>query len=328
MGFAVNLGQGAFLVISLRYHIISIAAVFLALALGIVLGSTTLSGTLLSGLSSDKEELARTASDLEAERNVLKARLADADGFAGSVGPKVVAGKLDKRTVVLVTNHDAKPADRDALKKLIEASGAKVTGEIQLTKAFADPEKSDQVSEIATRLQPSGAKFPTSGGPGTLAGALLGQVLLLEGDSVKPQASADELDAALAGLADGGFIKTSDNVRPAQLAVVLTGGKATGKGVGDKAATIGRFAAQLDKAGAGAVLAGNTAAAGSTGPLGFARSDTASTDVLSTVDNVHTAAGRIVTVLALREQLEGQSGRYGTAGNAEGPAPGIAASGR
>ncbi|NUS66002.1 MAG: copper transporter, partial [Saccharothrix sp.] len=30
----------------------------------------------------------------------------------------------------------------------------------------------------------------------------------------------------------------------------------------------------------------------------------------------------VVVVLALREQLEGKAGRYGVAGNAEGPAPG------
>jgi hypothetical protein len=314
-------------VISLRYHIVSIAAVFLALAVGVVLGSTALSGNLLSGLTADKDELAAKATALEAERNALKARLADADSFAGSTGPKIVSGTLDKRTVVLVTNHDTRPADRDAVKKLIAAAGAKVTGELQLTAAFADPAKSDQLSEIATRLQPAGAKFPVSGGPGTLAGALLGNTLLLDAKSAKPQSSPAELDAALAGLADGGFIKPTGNLGAAQLAVVLTGGKATGKGVGDKAATIGRFATELDKASAGAVLAGNTAAASSTGPIGVVRADTAATDVLSTVDNVHTSAGRVVTVLALREQLEGHSGRYGTAGNAEGPAPGVATKG-
>lgn len=313
--------------ISLRYHIISIAAVFLALAIGVVLGSTALSGSLLSGLTADKDELAQRATNLEAERNALKARLADADSFAGSTGPKIVSGTLAKRTVVLVTNHDARPADRDGVKKLIEAAGGKVTGEVQLTAAFADPAKSDQLSEVATRLQPSGAKFPTAGGPGTLAGALLGNTLLLDAKTAKAQSSADELDAALAGLTDGGFIKPSDAVRPAQLAVVITGGKATGKSVGDKAATIGRFATELDKAGAGTVLAGSPQAASGTGPIGIMRADTAATEVLSTVDNLGTAAGRVVTVLALREQLEGDVGHYGIGGNAKGPAPGVQSKG-
>jgi hypothetical protein len=39
------------------------------------------------------------------------------------------------------------------------------------------------------------------------------------------------------------------------------------------------------------------------------------------VDNVELNAGRVATVLALREQLEGKSGRYGTAGNAQSIVP-------
>ncbi|NUT46954.1 MAG: copper transporter, partial [Saccharothrix sp.] len=58
--------------------------------------------------------------------------------------------------------------------------------------------------------------------------------------------------------------------------------------------------------------------------VGVARADTAATSVLSTVDDADTAAGRVVVVLALREQLAGKAGRYGVAGNAEGPAPGAA----
>ncbi|WP_158104253.1 copper transporter, partial [Amycolatopsis lexingtonensis] len=86
--------------ISLRYHVVSIAACFLALAVGVVLGSTALNGTLLSGLAGEKKDLGSQVSDLEAQRNALNARLADADAFAGSMGPKVVAGALDKRSVV------------------------------------------------------------------------------------------------------------------------------------------------------------------------------------------------------------------------------------
>ena len=129
--------------ISLRYHVVSIAACFLALAVGVVLGSTALNGTLLSGLAGEKTDLGNQVTDLQAQRNALNARLADADAFAGAMGPKVVAGALDKRSVVLVTTEDARPADRDALKQLIGQSGASVTGEVQLTAAFADPEKAD-----------------------------------------------------------------------------------------------------------------------------------------------------------------------------------------
>jgi outer membrane murein-binding lipoprotein Lpp len=311
-------------VISLRYHVVSIAACFLALAVGVVLGSTALNGSLLSGLSDQKNDLGTQVSDLQAQRNALNARLNDADAFAGSVGPKIVAGLLDKRSVVLVTTPDAKPTDRDALTKLIGQAGATVTGEVELTDAFSDPTKSDQLRQVVTRLQPAGATFPTAGDPGTLAGALLGSVLLLDKASAKPQSTPDELAAALGGLADGGFIKQASAVKPAQLAIVLSGAELTGDGAGDKASTLARFATQLDRAGAGTVLAGDPGSATGTGPIGVVRADTSATSILSTVDDVDTSAGRITTLLALREQLDGAAGRYGTAGNAQAPAPGVA----
>ncbi len=309
--------------ISLRYHVVSIAACFLALAVGVVLGSTALNGSLLSGLAGEKKDLGSQVSDLEAQRNALNARLSDADAFAGSMGPKVVAGLLDKRSVVLVTTEDARPADRDALKQLIGQSGATVTGEVQLTAAFADPGKADQLRDVVTRLQPAGAQFPTAGDSGTLAGALLGSVLLLDKTSAKPQSSGAELAAALGGLTDGGFVKAGPEVKPAQLAVVVTGGQATGDAAGDRAATLARFATQLDRTGAGTVLVGDPGSAEGSGALGVVRADTSATSILSTVDNVDSAAGRITTVLALKEQLDGAAGRYGIAGNAQAPAPGV-----
>lgn len=62
------------------------------------------------------------------------------------------------------------------------------------------------------------------------------------------------------------------------------------------------------------------------GPIGVVRADTSATSILSTVDNVDSAAGRVATLLALREQLDGGTGRYGIAGNAQAPAPGVGSS--
>ena len=310
--------------ISLRYHIVSITAVFLALAVGVVLGSTAISSRLLSGLSNENNSLAQEVVNLQSDRNALNSKLTDADRFATSVGPLAVKGQLTDRTVVLVTTADAKPSDRDALAELMRAAGATVTGELQLTDSFVDPRKADQLRDLVARLQPAGTQLPTASDPGTRAGGLLGTLLLLKKDTNQQQASADESAAALAGLTSAGFIKPGQGLRPAQLAVVLTGGAVAGDSAGDKAATIARFAIQLDRSGAGAVLAGGNGSANGTGGIGVVRADTAATSVLSTVDNVDFAAGRVVTVLALREQFDGKSGRYGVAGNAEAPSPGPA----
>jgi hypothetical protein len=308
-------------VISLRYHIISIGAVFLALALGVVLGSTAISDRLLSGLSSERTRLGLQVADLQADNEGLRARLGDAAAFAAALGPQVVRGTLQDRTVVLVTTSDADPVDRDGLAALLRSAGATVTGEVQLTDAFTDPSRSDQLTELTTRLLPAGAQLPTAPDAGTLTGGLLGSLLLLDPGTGTAPAGPEQTAAVLAGLEDGGFVRAGPQVQPAQLAVVLTGAAAAGNGSGDRAGTVARFATELDRSGAGAVLAGRPGSAQADGALGVVRADTAATSVLSTVDDVDSPSGRIATVLALAEQAQGRAGRYGTAGNADAVAP-------
>jgi hypothetical protein len=55
--------------------------------------------------------------------------------------------------------------------------------------------------------------------------------------------------------------------------------------------------------------------------VGVLRADSANNSIVSTVDDVDTAAGRVTTVLALQQQLNGKAGAYGTAGNAASPVP-------
>lgn len=311
--------------ISLRYHVISIAAVFLALALGVVLGSTTLSSTLLSGLSGQKEDLGRQVSQLQDERSQLKARLAGADSFAGGIGPRAVADALANRTVAVIRTPDVPRADRDAVQDLISEAGGRVTADVQLNEAFGDPNKADQLRDMVTRMIPAGAKLPTASDPGTLAGGLFGSLLLLD-ENNKPQATGNEITSAMTGLAAGGFVRADEAPQPAQLALVLTGGARSGDGAGEAATTLARFATQMDRSGAGTVLAGTRGSAEGTGAIGVARADGSSGSVLSTVDNMDSGAGRVVTVLALAEQLQGRAGQYGTGGNAQAMAPESASS--
>ncbi|GDY33609.1 copper transporter [Gandjariella thermophila] len=306
--------------ISLRYHVVSVAAVFLALAVGAVLGSTALSGRLLAGLGADRAALGRQLADLQAQRNALGARLTDADRFAATVGPATVRGRLAGRTVVLVSTPNAARSARDALVGLLGDAGATVTGEVQLTDAFTDPARADQLRDLVTRLLPAGVQLPAATDPGTLAGGLVGALVLLGRDN-RPQAAPEEAAAALSGLASGGFVRQGRWPAPAQLAVVLTGSGSAGDAAADRSATLARFAVQLDRMSAGAVLAGASGSADGDRPLAVVRADPAAAAVLSTVDDVDTGAGRVAAVLALREQVDGRAGRYGTAGNAQGPAP-------
>ncbi|QUH04330.1 copper transporter [Saccharopolyspora erythraea] len=308
--------------ISLRYHIVSVAAVFLALALGVVLGSTSVSERLLSSVVTDRDSLNGQAAQLRAERDALRAQIEGADRFGRAIGPAAVRGQLNGRTVVLISDHRVDPADRDALKELLSAAGATVTGELQLTDGVTDPYRADQLRQVVTELLPTGVQVPASADPGTLAGGLLGPVSLLDPRSGQPHASGEERTAALAGLTAGGFAHVVQDVKPAQAAVVLTRARVEDESAGARSAILARLATQLDRSGSGAVLAGTAGSADGSGPVGIVRADNSIASLVSTVDNTETAAGRVAVIMALREQFDRQSGHYGSAGNAQGPLPG------
>lgn len=305
--------------ITLRYHVISICAVFLALALGVLLGATSLSDSLLSGISRQKTDLGVQVSDLQTQRNALDARLGDADRFATGVGPLAVRGALDQRTVLLIETATARQSDATALADLVRASGAQVTGTLQLTAAFSDPNRADQLDNMVTQLLPAGAQLPVASDAGTLTGGLLDDLLLLDKDTNRPRATPTERATALSALAQAGYVKPAATLPPAQLAIVLTGGAQPGATAADNATMLADFATQLAKQAAGVVLAGTDGSATGTGPVGVVRATSGAQ--LSTVDDVDTAAGRVVTVLALQQQSGGKAGAYGTAPNAQSPVP-------
>lgn len=302
--------------ISLRQHAISIAAIFLALAIGVVLGSGTLSDSLLSGLRDDRTQLQDRINDLTDENNRMGEQLTAADGFDVVVGARVVRDALAQRTVVVVTTPDADPGDVDAITTLVGAAGGTVTGRVALTDGFVDAANGDQLRTTVTNVIPAGIQLRTGAvDQGSLAGDLLGSVLLLNPQTAQPQSTPEELSLALDALRAGGFVAYDNGtVAPGQLALVVTG-DGTGDN-GNRGSIVARFAGALDGRGAGTVLAGRPAAAEGNGPVAVVRSDTALSAGISTVDGADRQSGRITTVLALQEQLGGGSGRYGTGPNA------------
>jgi len=305
--------------ISLRYHVVSIAAVFLALAVGVVLGSSGVSDRVLAAVSAERDDLGAQVTRLTTERDALAAQQRTADEFAARVGPTAVRGLLTGQTVALVV-AGADTADRDAVAGLVGQAGGTLTGLVELTDAVGDPARADQLRELTSQLLPVGAQLPAASDTGSLVGGLLGGVLLArEG---QPPVSRDDADSVLTGLTSAGFVHPGQAPGPANLVLVLSGGARSGIDAADSAAVYARLAAQLDLAGGGAVLAGAEGSAEATGAVGVARADPQVVERLTTVDDVHSESGRVAAVLALHEQLDDRAGSYGTGtGAVDGAAP-------
>jgi hypothetical protein len=274
----------------MRQHAISIAAIFIALAIGVVLGSGLLSSGLVSGLRDDKSDLENEIGALQETNNQLGEQLNAADSFDDAVSGRVVRDALADRSVVVITTPDADPGDVDGIENAIGASGAAVTGRVSLTDSFVSAASGDDLRTRLTNVVPAGIQLRTGAvDQGSMAGDLLGSVLLLNPETAQPQSSPEELALALETL------RSED---------------------GNRGAIVARFAGGLDGRGAGTVLAGRTAAAEGNGPIAVVRADAALSAGVSTVDNVDRVAGRVTTSLALQEQLDGAAGRYGTGPNA------------
>lgn len=311
--------------ISMRYHIVSLAAIFLALALGIVLGATKVSSPILAGLQTDKTSLSAQKDQLTTDNSALTARVGGDDKFSGAVGNLAVRGTLPGTTVVLLTTADADPGDRDAVLSLLARAGAKVTAQLQVTAQFSDPAHASDLRALAARVLPTGAKLPDSPDAGATGGALLGAVLLTDKDG-KSTVKTDQATAALSALSAGGFVQASGPVTPGQLVLVLTGSAVTGGSEADRAAAIASMATQLKLASGGVVVAGRQGSEAPAGTVGVIRADTAESAAVTTVDNVDTTAGRLAAVLGLVEQHGGGVGRYGFAASAQAQIPTLAVS--
>jgi hypothetical protein len=292
--------------IAFRYHVVSVCAVLLALGLGVVLGASSLAQPVLGALRTDRADLSGQVGGLTADRDAALAAQAQSDRVLAAAAPVLVSGRLADHGVVLLAAPDAAPADLDAVAGLVAQAGGHVTGRLGLTAAALAPDRADALRALVTRVLPAGVQLPSTTDAGTLTGTLLGS-LITTGKG--PSSTPAEVGTAFTALADGGFLAPGAAPAPAQVALVVTGdGAAPTPDAAGRAATLAHLAGGLHSGGAGTVVASRAAS----GEVAAVRADHGLAEV-STVDGVGTTAGRIATVLAAGEQVQGRSGAYGTA---------------
>ncbi|TDZ80076.1 Copper transporter MctB precursor [Mycobacteroides salmoniphilum] len=302
--------------ITLRQHAISLAAVFLALAVGVVLGSGLLNDTLLSGLRDDKRTQQRQIEDLNQDKNALGEKLNAASNFDATMAPRMVKDALADRKVVLFTTPEADRSDVDGIAQLISTAGGSVSGRVGLTDQFTDANQGERLRTIVnSSILPAGTQLRTDAvDQGSQAGDLVGIVLQIaphKPEEPAPPVTDEQRDIALSALRQSGFITYTDGqVSAGNLAVIVTGG-ALPDDAGNKGSSVARFAAALDRRGSGTVLVGRSGSANGIASIAVTRADGSMASAASTVDDVEMASGRITTILALREQSDGHSGRYG-----------------
>lgn len=308
--------------IDFRYHLVSIVSIFLALAVGIVLGAGPLKEDLGNTLTRELTQLRQDKTNLRTDLTTAQKGLGARDSWAEAVAPKVVAGTLADKTVALVV---APGADGGVVKDTtatLKAAGARIGSTVTLSDAWVDPGKrtfrNNLAGQLATLVKvPGGASSPDS-----LPGAVLARAVLAGSDRATDRVGS-EAAQALDGLRTAGLVDVSpDPVTPAT-GVVMVGGAVKGTTPEDTASRLAGYvqlARALDSGGSGAVVvtATDSSDPAVAGQLVTAvRKDGDATKGVSTVDDPAVPMGQATLAQALAEQYGGGVGQYGVAGDAK-----------
>ncbi|GAA3621047.1 copper transporter [Kineosporia mesophila] len=309
--------------IDFRYHLVSLISVFLALAVGIVLGAGPLQDSIGSTLTEQVNALRLDRDDLRDQLATANSAVTHRDEFAQATTPALIAGALTGRSIVVVTLPGVEDDVVEPLTDAVTTAGGSVTGRINVSKDWTASDKetgrTDTLSTLTGKL-PSGY-VPTDGTTGERLAQTLSTSVVT---SVSGAASGDTADAAtaLSGLTDAGLIEVDGSVNglasaalvvvPANPEAISDASSTAGVG-GDSVPAYVSLVARLDSSGGGAVATGPASAATSGGVLDSIRDDKTVEAEVSTVDTGSTAMGVASAVLALQEQLAGGSGSYGFA---------------
>ena len=296
--------------INFRFHLVSLTAVFLAVAIGIAVGATVVDQATVDALKNRLDGVRDRVDRTDQENARLQRELGGWTKFAQEADNEAVAGRLRDVPLLLVGVHGIERDPVEKLSRSLVAAEARVQGTLWLTSKLK-LEKLADVEALAGILG-SASRTPdtlrrtliarlagalTGAEPAGLLGALRSAAFLeLEAPTGPPT------DVAALSVPETRFVVVSAagaEVPNEQLAVPLAGQLARQAGSRVLAAEPGREPTGVNQPGQRAVFVGQL------------RQDGQLSALLSTVDNVEDFRGRFAVVYGLRDLAAGKVGHFG-----------------
>jgi hypothetical protein len=310
-------------VIDFRYHLVSIVAVFLALAIGIVLGSTELQGTTLDALRGVNSSLTHQLSAAEAQRGSYAQQAGASDTFIKTAESKLLGGMLTGDRIVIVTEPGASSSVVAGVKLAAAFAGAAITGTVALQPKFNDLSGATQANLLAINAQLATTDITTldpatnsqTGNQQNAAQLIASAILNQAADQVGLTTAQAQL--VLQAYATNGYLSESGAPwNRATLAVIVASDTVPADGANDPANQVLLAAAEeFATLSAATLVAGSVAG---TAPAGSAISVLRGSSVasrVSSVDNADTTLGQISAMWAFAAQLAGGKPKsYGVLG--------------
>jgi Copper transport outer membrane protein, MctB len=307
--------------ISFRQHLVTIVAIFLALGIGVLMGTTVVKQGLIGQLKKSAERQATAAQSLRKQVAQLETQIRTQGRFISAVEPMLVKDQLSGTSVVIVTIDGVDPSAVDGVRTALEDSGASVVAVVVATTrmALTDPNARQQLSTVLGTSTATAAPARLAGLAAEALGARLADGQEASGASdLIAQLTADRFLAIRSGT-------TSDPTQiggTTQSVVVLAGNAGAPASFDPRSFLTPLLTSVLAADPSRPVVAAETT--GSLSPyLASVRADQTLDSHLVTVDDADTVAGQVAVVLGLHDlQLSpGDGGDYGVSCGSCQPVP-------
>jgi hypothetical protein len=282
--------------ISFRFHIVSLAAIFMALALGLVLGTAFINDGIVN-------QLERDVKSRRAERDDARNDLSEWKRFGNDSENALEEGRLDGVRVFVIVPDELPDTITEKTRGILKTAGAVQAGGVAIDEAWAeDKPPTDDIAAALGIVGPSSIESVTN----EAADRLAREFVAGGGPTLGALA-----EASLAKLDRG-----DPTIAPGEGARFLIIGNGAPSGL------LEPLARALITQAPNSVLVADAGPSDATNEslVGVLRRDPRGA-VFSTVDHFDTVPGRVAAVLALREFTRGEVGNYGTCCGAERAAP-------
>jgi hypothetical protein len=305
--------------INFRFHIASLIAVFLALALGVVMGSTVIDRAIVEGLRDQIDRVEARADDARAENSALKTERDQYAVYTEQSAPWAVDTQLTDASVAIIAERGIDEEMVKAQAELLRQADGTVPGILWLEPPWnlgGDGSSSDALRT---------AIGSTSRQDKQLRSEAIAALSRRLAQGAAPPAEPDVLDA----LAKAGFV-TLEGVGDGDVTAATFPGttvRALVLGGPESTVTATRTVVELTK---GLVATSILTAVGELDPDGGAdrgawvapiRTDEELKAAVSTIDDVDLVQGRVASTLALAELARGVVGAYGIGAGASSTVP-------
>lgn len=299
--------------VDFRYHLISLVAVFLALGLGILMGTVVLNDALVDSLKADIRDVREHNQSLEDEINQQDRRIDAANAFADEAAPWLTTGALDGRVIVMVQPEGTDGDTVGSVRAAVEEAGGEIPTTLVLSDRFRlqDQIERDQLALIIGSS--SGAARDLRAEVGAQLGSRLAAAAAEAPTASRPQDVAQErLRLLLRELGNADFVSVdaedNQSLVPSNAMFLVIGGDASPRTY-DSSELVTALVAETSARGVPTLVGEH--AESTWGLVPAVRNDPDAGGGVSTVDQANTVEGRVAVVLGLQRAFEGATGHYG-----------------